>query len=72
MIELPRACLIADQIAEIADFFSFGTNDLTQTTFGFSRDDVANLLNDYIKNGILEKDPFQSIDWREKVDCILN
>ena len=62
MIELPRACLIANLIAEHADFFSFGTNDLTQTTFGFSRDDVAGLLNDYIENNILSKDPFQSID----------
>ena len=62
MIELPRACLIADKIAESADFFSFGTNDLTQTTFGFSRDDVAPFLNEYIKNDIIQKDPFQSID----------
>ena len=62
MIELPRACLIADKIAEHADFFSFGTNDLTQTTFGFSRDDVSGLLNDYMKNNILTKDPFQSVD----------
>ena len=62
MIELPRACLIADKIAKHADFFSFGTNDLTQTTFGFSRDDVSGLLNDYMKNNILSKDPFQSID----------
>ena len=62
MIELPRACLIADQIAQSADFFSFGTNDLTQTTFGFSRDDVANLLNHYIEKQILKEDPFQSLD----------
>jgi len=62
MIELPRACLIADKIAQHADFFSFGTNDLTQTTFGFSRDDVSGLLNDYMKNNILTKDPFQSVD----------
>ena len=62
MIELPRACLIADKIAENADFFSFGTNDLTQTTFGFSRDDLAPFLNEYIKNDIIQKDPFQSID----------
>ena len=62
MIELPRACLIADQIAKHADFFSFGTNDLTQTTFGFSRDDVSGLLNDYMKNNILTKDPFESVD----------
>ena len=62
MIELPRACLIADEIAKYADFFSFGTNDLTQTTFGFSRDDVSGLLNDYIKNNIISKDPFQTVD----------
>ena len=66
MIELPRACLIANLIAEHADFFSFGTNDLTQTTFGFSRDDVAGLLNDYIENNILSKDPFQSISQGNK------
>ena len=62
MIELPRACLVADKIAKIADFFSFGTNDLTQTTFGFSRDDVAPLLNEYLKKNIIKRDPFQSID----------
>lgn len=62
MIELPRACLTADQIAEKAEFFSFGTNDLTQTTFGFSRDDVGTFLPDYIKNGILDDDPFQTLD----------
>ena len=62
MIELPRACLIADKIANFADFFSFGTNDLTQTTFGFSRDDVAPFLNEYINKQIIKKDPFQSID----------
>lgn len=62
MIELPRAALMADQIAELAEFFSFGTNDLTQMTYGFSRDDVANFLPDYIEKGILEKDPFQSLD----------
>ena len=62
MIELPRACLIADKIAVEADFFSFGTNDLTQTTFGFSRDDVAPFLNEYIKKQIIVQDPFQSID----------
>jgi pyruvate,orthophosphate dikinase len=62
MIELPRAALTADQIAEGAQFFSFGTNDLTQTTFGFSRDDIGTFLPDYLQNKILAEDPFQSID----------
>ncbi|HHV92943.1 MAG TPA: pyruvate, phosphate dikinase [Firmicutes bacterium] len=62
MIEIPRACLTADEIAEVADFFSFGTNDLTQMGFGFSRDDVGKFLPDYLEAGILEKDPFQSLD----------
>ncbi|MBU4275752.1 MAG: pyruvate, phosphate dikinase [Proteobacteria bacterium] len=62
MIELPRAALTADQIAEEAQFFSFGTNDLTQTTFGMSRDDTGQLLADYVTEGILPKDPFVSID----------
>jgi pyruvate,orthophosphate dikinase len=62
MIELPRACLTAEKIAETADFFSFGTNDLTQTTFGISRDDCANFLPLYIDCGILPIDPFISID----------
>ena len=62
MIELPRAALVADRIAENADFFSFGTNDLTQTTFGFSRDDAGRFLPHYIDAGILPKDPFVSID----------
>jgi pyruvate,orthophosphate dikinase len=62
MIELPRAALIADQIAEIADFFSFGTNDLTQTVFGLSRDDAGKFLPAYVERGILPKDPFVSID----------
>ncbi|MCQ4575083.1 MAG: pyruvate, phosphate dikinase [Candidatus Brocadiales bacterium] len=62
MIELPRAALMADKLAEQAEFFSFGTNDLTQMTFGLSRDDVANFLPDYIEQGILKKDPFQSLD----------
>jgi len=62
MIELPRTCLIADQIAELADFFSFGTNDLTQTTFGFSRDDIGSFLPDYLEQNILAEDPFQTID----------
>ncbi|MCX7374550.1 MAG: pyruvate, phosphate dikinase, partial [Alphaproteobacteria bacterium] len=62
MIELPRAALVADRIAEAADFFSFGTNDLTQTTFGLSRDDVGKFLPRYIEQGIFAKDPFVSID----------
>ncbi len=62
MIELPRAALTADQIAECADFFSFGTNDLTQTTLGMSRDDAANFLPAYTEKGIFERDPFVSID----------
>ncbi|MGI6036690.1 MAG: pyruvate, phosphate dikinase [Limnochordia bacterium] len=62
MIEVPRAALVADKIAEVADFFSFGTNDMTQMTFGFSRDDAGTFLDDYISQGILEKDPFQTLD----------
>lgn len=62
MIELPRAALMADEIAEYAEFFSFGTNDLTQTTFGLSRDDSANFLGHYQKAGIFEKDPFAELD----------
>jgi pyruvate,orthophosphate dikinase len=62
MIELPRACATADQIAAEAQFFSFGTNDLTQTTFGFSRDDIGGFLPDYLNQKILPEDPFQSID----------
>ncbi len=62
MIELPRAALTADQIAEAADFFSFGTNDLTQTTFGLSRDDAGKFLPAYVEQGIYAKDPFVSID----------
>jgi len=62
MIELPRAALLADQIAEVADFFSYGTNDLTQTVFGLSRDDAGKFLPAYIEQGILAKDPFVSID----------
>ena len=62
MIELPRACLVADKIAASADFFSFGTNDLTQTTFGFSRDDAGKFLPHYVEAGILPKDPFVSLD----------
>ena len=64
MIELPRACLLADEIAQSAEFFSFGTNDLTQTTFGISRDDAASFLGIYTARGILPVDPFVSIDQR--------
>ena len=64
MIELPRAALRAKDIAKFADFFSFGTNDLTQTTFGISRDDAGKFLNDYVENKIFNKDPFVSIDER--------
>jgi pyruvate,orthophosphate dikinase len=62
MIELPRAALTAGSIAEAADFFSFGTNDLTQTTFGLSRDDAGKFLPHYVEAGILPKDPFVSLD----------
>ncbi|NLM93938.1 MAG: pyruvate, phosphate dikinase [Firmicutes bacterium] len=62
MIEVPRAALVADRIAEEAEFFSFGTNDMTQMTFGFSRDDAGTFLGAYIDQGILERDPFQSLD----------
>ncbi len=62
MIEIPRAALTADQIAQYADFFSFGTNDLTQMTFGYSRDDVNTFLPDYLSQDILHVDPFQSLD----------
>jgi pyruvate,orthophosphate dikinase len=62
MIELPRACTVADEIAREAEFFSFGTNDLTQTTFGFSRDDSGKFLPAYIERGILKHDPFATID----------
>jgi len=62
MIELPRACLMAGEIAEAAEFFSFGTNDLTQTVYGISRDDSAHFLGDYTAKGIFERDPFVSID----------
>ena len=62
MIELPRACLIANKIAKHADFLSFGTNDLTQTTFGFSRDDIGSFLPEYLNNHILPSDPFQHLD----------
>jgi pyruvate,orthophosphate dikinase len=62
MIELPRACITADRIAEMADFFSFGTNDLTQTVFGLSRDDAGKFLPAYVEAGIIAKDPFVSLD----------
>jgi pyruvate,orthophosphate dikinase len=62
MIEIPRAAVLADEIAKEADFFSFGTNDLTQMTFGFSRDDIGKFLPDYIAKQILKVDPFVSID----------
>ncbi len=62
MIEIPRACLLANEMAETAEFFSFGTNDLTQMGFGFSRDDIGGFLPDYLKQKILDADPFQTID----------
>ena len=62
MIELPRACLVANEIAKTAEFFSFGTNDLTQTTFGLSRDDASNFLPAYESRGVIEQDPFISLD----------
>jgi len=64
MIEIPRAALVADQIAEEAEFFSFGTNDLTQLTFGFSRDDIGSFMPAYIEQKILPIDPFQTLDQR--------
>ena len=62
MIELPRAALLADELAQVAEFFSFGTNDLTQTTIGLSRDDAGKFLGAYVEAGIFAKDPFVSID----------
>jgi len=62
MIELPRAALMAGEIAEVGEFFSFGTNDLTQTTLGVSRDDAARFLGAYVEKGIYAKDPFVSLD----------
>jgi pyruvate,orthophosphate dikinase len=62
MIEIPRAALTADEVAREADFFSFGTNDLTQMTLGFSRDDIGSFIAHYMDQGIFEKDPFQSLD----------
>ncbi len=70
MIELPRAVIVADQIAETAEFFSFGTNDLTQTAFGFSRDDSGKIIGDYLAKGILTSDPFQELD-REGVGALM-
>ncbi len=70
MIELPRACVVADRIAQHADFFSFGTNDLTQTTFGLSRDDAGRFLPAYIKQHVLERDPFVELD-REGVGGLI-
>jgi len=62
MIEVPRAAMVADHIAEEADFFSFGTNDLTQMGLGFSRDDAGKFIPDYVRHGIFEADPFQTLD----------
>ena len=62
MIEIPRAAITADEVAEEAEFFSFGTNDLTQMTFGFSRDDAGKFLEDYYANKIYESDPFAKLD----------
>src|SRR5207248_7406431 len=62
MIELPRACVAADQIASEAEFFSFGTNDLTQTTLGMSRDDYGSFIRYYMEHDIIARDPFQTVD----------
>lgn len=64
MIEIPRACIIADEIAKEAEFFSFGTNDLTQMAYGFSRDDAGKIIEEYLDKRLFEKDPFQAIDQR--------
>src|SRR6185295_2801414 len=63
MIELPRACVVADQIAKDAEFFSFGTNDLTQTGLGMSRDDYGAFIRHYTENDLIPRDPFQTIDF---------
>ena len=70
MIELPRACLVGDKIAEHADFFSFGTNDLTQTTYGLSRDDAGRFMPDYVNHGLLQRDPFATLD-RDGVGALI-
>jgi pyruvate,orthophosphate dikinase len=70
MIEVPRAAITADKIARVAEFFSFGTNDLTQTTYGFSRDDVGSFLPEYLERRILAADPFQTLD-REGVGALV-
>ncbi len=70
MIETPRACLIADKLAKHSDFFSFGTNDLTQLTFGYSRDDAGKFLNYYLQTGILANDPFQTIDSEAMIQLV--
>ena len=62
MIEMPRAAITADEIAEEAEFFSFGTNDLTQLTYGFSRDDTGDLIKEYVEKKVLPEDPFPSLD----------
>jgi len=71
MIEIPRAALTADQIARTAEFFSFGTNDLTQMTFGFSRDDIGGFVPDYVEGKLLPADPFQVLD-REGVGQLVD
>jgi pyruvate,orthophosphate dikinase len=71
MIEIPRAALIADKMARTAEFFSFGTNDLTQMTYGFSRDDIGSFMNDYINNAILNSDPFETLD-QEAVGTLID
>ena len=62
MIEIPRAALTAEKVAEHAEFFSFGTNDLTQMTYGYSRDDIGSFVGEYMDQGVLPKDPFQTLD----------
>jgi pyruvate,orthophosphate dikinase len=62
MIEVPRGAVTADEIAKDAEFFSFGTNDLTQMTYGFSRDDAGKFIKDYLAKGVFEQDPFQTLD----------
>jgi len=62
MIEVPRGAITADKIAETAEFFSFGTNDLTQMSLGFSRDDAGKFIKEYVNKNIFEKDPFQTLD----------